>query len=291
MKFALIDAEKANFPIGFMCRQLGVSRSGYYAWQGRAPSNREVEDRRLAIDVAAAFRASKGRYGSPRVHADIKAQGTPVARKRVERIMREQGLRARKTRQFKRTTQSDHSERIAPNILDRNFQQPGPNTAWVTDITYIRTGEGWLYLVAILDLFSRRVVGWDTSDRLDADFCCSALRKALKERQPAPGLVLHADQGVQFASEAFRSQLESWEGVLSMSRRGNCWDNAVAESFWSTVKAELVEESVFITRASARAALFEYIEAFYNRRRRHSRLAYRTPVEHEHLARQTALAA
>ena len=291
MKFALIDAENANFPIGLMCEQLGVSRSGYYAWKGREPSSRSVEDKRLGLHVAAAHERSRGRYGSPRVHAELKAQGHRVGRKRVERLMRDSGLRARPTRQFKRTTLSGHSLPVAPNVLDREFDQPAPNTAWVTDITYIATGEGWLYLVAILDLFSRRVVGWKTSDRLDASFCREALHEALMARRPAPGLIVHADQGIQFASAVFRELLLAWEGVLSMSRRGNCWDNAVAESFWSTLKAELTEVTRFPTRDAARTALFEYLEGFYNHERRHSRLDYISPAAFERLATRGHVAA
>jgi len=291
VKFALIDAENANFPIGLMCEQLGVSRSGYYAWKGREPSPRSVEDKRLGLHVAAAHDRSRGRYGSPRVHAELKAQGHRIGRKRVERLMRDRGLRARPTRQFKRTTLSGHSLPVAPNVLDREFDQPAPNTAWVTDITYIATGEGWLYLVAILDLFSRRVVGWKTSDRLDASFCREALHEALMARRPAPGLIVHADQGIQFASAVFRELLLAWEGVLSMSRRGNCWDNAVAESFWSTLKAELTEVTRFPTRDAARKALFEYLEGFYNHERRHSRLDYVSPAAFERLASRGPVAA
>lgn len=291
MKFALIDAENANFPIGLMCEQLGVSRSGYYAWKGREPSERSVEDKRLGLHVAAAHDRSRGRYGSPRVHAELKAQGHRIGRKRVERLMRDRGLRARPTRQFKRTTLSGHSLPVAPNLLDREFDQPAPNTAWVTDITYIATGEGWLYLVAILDLFSRRVVGWKTSARLDANFCREALHEALMARRPAPGLIVHADQGIQFASAVFRELLLAWESVLSMSRRGNCWDNAVAESFWSTLKAELTEVARFPTRDAAHTALFEYLEGFYNHERRHSRLDYVSPAAFERLASRGPVAA
>ncbi len=228
--------------------------------------------------MAAAHERSRGRYGSPRVHAELKAQVHRIGRKRVERLMRDRGRRARPTRQLKGTTLSGHSLPVAPNVLDREFAQPAPNTAWVTDITYIATGEGWLYLVAIIDLFSRRVVGWKTSDRLDANFCREAPHEALMARRPAPGLIVHADQGIQFASAVFRELLLGWEGVLSMSRRGNCWDNAVAESFWSTLKAELTEVTRFPTRAAARTALFEYLEGFYNHERRHSRLDYVSPA-------------
>ncbi len=290
-KFALIEAENANFPVEFMCSELGVSRSGFYAWRGRGPSARALEDQKLAVEVAAAYRSSKDRYGSPRVHAELQAKGHRVGRKRVERLMRDRGLHARPTRQFKRTTLSNHKLPVAPNLLARAFEREAPNQAWVTDITYIRTGEGWLYLIAIPDLFLRRVVGWETSDRLDAAFCRDALSKALHARQTAPGLLVHADQGVQFASAVFRELLLAWEGVLSMSRRGNCWDNAVAERLWSTIKAELTEVTWFPTRAAAREALFGYLETFYNHERRHSRLGYLSPATYARLAITRPMAA
>lgn len=291
MRFAMIDAEKASFPVRMMCEQLGVSRSGFYAWCRRGFSNRALEDQRLALEVAEAHQRSHRRYGSPRVHRELARNGHRVGRKRIERLMRERGLRARPTRQFRRTTLSDHGLPVAQNVLARRFQAAAPNTAWVSDITYIQTGEGWLYLVAILDLFSRRVVGWDTSAAMDVGFCLAALQQALLSRKPAPGLLFHADQGSQFASIAFRELLAAHEAVLSMSRRANCWDNAVAESFWSTLKAELTEVTVFATRGEAHQAISEYINGFYNPVRLHSRLGYVSPIEFELLASRRRLAA
>jgi len=284
VKFACIEAEKACFPVALMCVMLGVTRSGFYAWRRRAPSRRNIEDQRIGIEVAESHRRSRRRYGSPRVHAELRQNGRRVGRKRVARLMRQQGLYARPKRKWRRTTMSDHRQPVAPNLLDRRFSAEAPNTAWVSDITYIWTREGWLYLAAILDLFSRRVVGWATSPRIDTELCVRALRTALQARRPAPGLIFHSDQGVQFDAEAFRALLLDHEAVLSMSRRGNCWDNAPAESFWSTFKAEAVEEEDFETRAVAHDAVFEYIEGFYNPRRKHSRLGFMSPVEFEALA-------
>lgn len=267
-----------------MCRQLQVARSGFYAWRERSPSKRMLQDQALAVEVAVVHQRSRRRYGSPRVHAELKSRGLRHGRKRIARLMRLQGLRARPTRQFVRTTQSEHGLRVARNVLNRRFETRTPNEAWVSDITYVMTGEGWLFLVAIIDLFSRRVVAWETSSSLDAQFCRDALESALLKRRPAPGLVFHADRGTQFASHEFRHMLDTHEAVLSMSRRANCWDNAVAESFWSTIKAELIETSRFDTRTQARAAIEEYIESFYNPVRLHSRLGYVSPIRFELLA-------
>jgi transposase InsO family protein len=285
VKFACIEAERAAFPVTLMCVLLGVARSGFYAWRQRAPSPRSIEDQRLGVEIAEAHQRSRQRYGSPRVHAELCQNGRHVGRKRVARLMRLQGLFARPKRKWRRTTMSDHSKVVAPNLLNRRFTADAANTAWVSDITYIWTREGWLYLVAILDLFSRRVVGWATSPRIDAELCVGALRAALQARHPSPGLIFHSDRGVQFAADAFRAVLIDHEAILSMSRRGNCWDNAPAESFWSTIKAELVEESDYETREAAHVSVFEYIEGFYNSRRKHSRLQYKSPIEFEALAR------
>ena len=281
MKFALIEAEKADFPVVFMCRQLGVSRSGYYAWQGRAPSQRAVETAVLSGEVAAVFGENKGRYGSPRVVLELVAQGRCTSRKRVARIMREKGLVARRRKRFCRTTDSNHPFPIAENLLERNFETSAPNQVWVTDLTYIWTRQGWLYLSAILDLYSRAVVGWAMSDRIDTALCLKALDMAVTARRPAPGLVHHSDRGSQYASHDYRRALAKYGMICSMSRRGDCWDNAVAESFWGTLKNELADEMDFASRPEARRVIFEYIEAFYNLRRRHSSIGYRTPREQE----------
>ena len=285
MKFALITAEKANFPIGFMCRQLGVSRSGYYAWRDRKPSPRMLEAAELGREVIAAFRHSKRRYGSPRIWRELRAQGRCTSRKRIARLMQVQGLVARRRRRFCRTTDSNHLFPIADNLLDRNFKTSAPNRVWVTDITYIETREGWLYLAAIIDLYSRAVVGWATSARIDTELCLAALNMAIQWRRPAPGLIHHSDRGSQYASSDYRRALEAHGIVCSMSRRGNCWDNAVAESFWGTLKNELHEQLDFYNRAQARSVIFEYIEDFYNGRRRHSSIDYCSPREYEALYR------
>jgi len=281
VKFALVDAEKAEFPVGFMCRQLGVSRSGYYAWRGRPPSKRAGETAALRGEVEAVFRENKGRYGSPRVLSELSGRGRCTSRKRVARLMRDQGLVARRRPPGRRTTDSDHPFPVAPNLLERTFATSAPNQVWVTDLTYIWTREGWLYLSAILDLYSRAVVGWAMSDRIDTALCLRALHMAVAARRPAPGLVHHSDRGSQYASQEYRHALAQHGIVCSMSRRGDCWDNAVAESFWSTLKTELADDLDVVSRAAARRVIFEYIETFYNLRRRHSSISYRSPRDHE----------
>ena len=291
MRFGFIQTEKATYPTRVLCRVLAVSCSGFYAWCRRGTSARVREDAVLKVAVRAAHRASGKRYGSPRIHAELKANDHLVARKRVARLMREEGLAGQRKRRFRVTTESKHSHPIAPNVLKRNFTAPALNKVWVGDITYIWTREGWIYLAALLDLHSRRVVGWSMDSQLDRSLALDALRMALKTRRPEPGLVHHSDRGVQYASGEYRRQLRRHGMVCSMSRKGDCWDNAVAESFFSTLKAELVHRTDFVSRSHARAAVFEYIEAFYNRRRRHSALGYISPVEHEAASRQSAFAA
>ena len=281
MKFAFIAREKATFPIDLLCTVLGVSRAGFYAARRRPVPARRREDQQLAVHVAAAHAASRGRYGSPRVYRELQAQGHAVGRHRVARLMREQGLRAREKRRFQRTTDSQHDLPVAPNLLDRQFMVAAPNTAWVSDITYLWTREGWLYLVVILDLFSRRVVGWALRNRITRELAVEALTMALAHRQPDPGLVHHSDRGSQYASGDYRAVLDAHGVVLSMSRRGNCWDNAVAESFFSTLKIELAHEADWATHADAYSAVFEYLEIFYNGQRRHSVLGYLSPIAFE----------
>ena len=281
MKFQLIAAEKANFPIGFMCSQLSVSRSGYYAWRERPPSARAKEDVELGAQVLDVHLGSQRKYGSPRVHKALASEGVHVSRKRVVRLMQERGLVARKKRRFVVTTDSAHELSTARNVLARHFDPPKLNQAWVGDITYIATAEGWLYLAVILDLCSRRVVGWATSHSLERSFCLDALREAVASRRPAPGLIFHSDRGTQYASTDYRSELDQHGIVCSMSRRANCWDNAVAESFFSTLKTELVGGRIYPTRTEARRALFKYIECFYNPKRLHSSIGYRSPADYE----------
>jgi putative transposase len=291
VKFEFIDAQKAHFPVEFMCEQLGVSRSGFYAWRERPESARQQQDKQLAEEVAQAHRDSRGTYGSPRVHAELRARGRRVSRKRVARLMGEQKLAARRRRRKVRTTDSNHTHPVAPNVLERDFSPDKPNSTWATDITYVWTGEGWLYLAVVLDLFSRMVVGWSMSEHIDTKLVRGALEMALEGRQPPQGLIHHSDRGSQYASAEYRQALACRGIECSMSRKGNCWDNAVVESFFSSLKMELVYLTDFVTRHHARSALFEYIEVFYNRRRRHSSLGYLSPMEYERTALPAKLAA
>lgn len=291
MKFDFIEAEKANFPVSFMCKQLGVSRSGYYASRGREPSERSLSEAKLAAEIQEVFDQSRSTYGSPRVHEELRKKGRLTSRKRVARIMRGKKLVARYKRRSRRTTDSNHAFPVAENVLARNFSTDAPNKVWVTDITYIATGEGWLFLSAIVDLYSRRIVGWAMSERIERQLCLDALDMAVQARKPAPGLIHHSDRGSQYASNEYRRTLEKHGIIASMSRKGDCWDNAVAESFWSTLKAELVENAYFPTRRAARGAIFDFIEVFYNRQRIHSALGYLAPVAYENLALAAAAAA
>jgi putative transposase len=277
VRFRFVATEKAHFPVRVLCRTLHVSRTGFYAWQGRAPAPRARADAQLGLAVVTIHAESRRCYGSPRIHAELAARGCRTSRKRVARLMRERGLAARRRRRFRITTHSQHPFPTAPNHLARQFEQPTPNRAWVTDITYIPTGEGWLYLAVILDLCSRFVVGWAMSERITDTLTLDALAMALDRRQPPHGLLHHSDRGSQYASGAYRRALAAQGIVCSMSRRGNCWDNAVAESFFATLKIELVREAAWATRAKARTELFEYLEVFYNGQRRHSALAYLSP--------------
>lgn len=281
MRFAFIQAEKAGFPVSALCRALGVSRPGFYAWQTRPEPVRVREDRGLAVEVAAIHAESHRCYGSPRVHAELRARGRRTSRKRVARLMRCGGLTGRRRSHFRTTTDSTHGLRPARNLLDRQFAAASPNRRWVTDITFISTHEGWVYLAAILDLFSRRVVGWAMSDRLTTPLALEALTMALAQRRPEPGLLHHSDRGAQYASEEYRALLARHGVVGSMSRRADCWDNAVAESFFATLKVELGHGRHWPTRAQARRAIFDYIEFFYNPRRRHSSLGYLSPMAFE----------
>jgi putative transposase len=276
MKFAFIQAEKASFPVAVLCRVLQVSRQGFYASQSRPEAARGVRDRRLSVDIAAIHAASRRRYGSPRIHAELRARGQCTSRKRVARLMRASGLVARRRRQFRVVRPSTALESIG-NVLDRQFAAPAPDRRWVTDITYLTTAEGWLYLAIVLDLFSRRVVGWATSERLGDGLALEALTLSLARRRPAAGLVHHSDRGPQYVSDEYGAVLGRHGMVMSLSRRGNCWDNAVAESFFATLKVELASEARWLTRAAAQRALFDYVEVFYNGQRRHSSLGYVSP--------------
>lgn len=281
MRFAFIKAEKANHQVMLMCRVLNVSRQGFYAWLQRKPCPRRVKDETLGQDIRRAFDGSRGRYGSPRVYRELRSEGFVTSRKRVARLMRQHGLVARPRRRFVQTTDSRHGFGIAPNRLAREFRPDAPNRVWATDITYIHTKQGWLYLAIVLDLFSRKVVGWSMQPYMDRRLVVAALKMAITTRQPAPGLVHHSDRGVQYACEEYQRLLRDAEITPSMSRTADCWDNAVVESFFSTLKNELVYRQQFTSHADARSAIFEYIESFYNRTRRHSTLGYVSPLEYE----------
>ena len=281
MRFAFIAVEKATYPVRVLCRVLDVSRAGFYAWHRRPPALRTQQDQRLGVEIQAIHAESRQRYGSPRVHAELRERGQRVGCKRVARLMRAHRLCARRRRRFRITTDSNHPLAVAPNVLARHFTVPAPDTAWVTDITYLWTQEGWLYLAVILDLFSRAVVGWALSARITRHLTLQALTMALGRRRPPQGLLHHSDRGSQYASADYRRALRVHGIVCSMSRRGNCWDNAVAESFFATVKVELAHEANWATRGQARGEVFEYLERFYNGQRRHSALGYLNPLTFE----------
>ena len=291
MRFAFIQVEKAIFPVRALCRNLEVSPSGFYAWRERKPSARRQRNERLRVSIRALHAASRRTYGSPRIHRDLREANERVGCKRVARLMREEGLQSRRKRRFRVTTNSNHSEPVAPNILARDFQAKNPNERWVADITYVWTREGWLYVAAILDLFSRRVVGWSADGRIDGGLVSSALAMALDTRGPKPGLVHHSDRGSQYASKEYRRQLRTRRIRSSMSGKGDCWDNAVAESFFATLKTELVNDQDYLTRQQATGSIAEYIEVFYNCRRRHSALGYLSPLAFETAAARGAVGA
>jgi transposase InsO family protein len=283
MKFAWIHTEKATYPLTRLCRWLDVTRSGYYAWRARPESAHARRDRRLKVLVHASFTESKQRYGSPRIHRDLVEQDEAVSRKRVVRLMREDGLKARQRKRFKCTTMSDHDQPVAANLLDRQFTAEAPNQRWVGDTTEFVIGEsGKLYLAAILDLYSRFIVGWAISAVNDRHVTIRALEMALKRRGPDAGLLHHSDQGSTYASEDYQDVLDAHGITCSMSRRGNCHDNAVMESFFSTLKTELADR--FPSFSAAKMELFDYIEPFYNQRRRHSTLGQISPAAFERQA-------
>lgn len=284
MKYAFMTRQGSTFAVSVMCQALDVSVSGYYAWRRRAPSPRVRADATLTAQIQTAFVAGRGVYGSPRIHAALRRQGVRCSRKRVARLMRAQGLCATRPHQHKpHTTDSQHTQPVAPNLLARNFTASAPNRKWVADITAIATRAGWLYLAGILDVYSRRAIGYAMGTMRDERLVEAALDMALAGRRPAAGLVHHSDRGSQYTSYGYRDLLECHGIVLSMSRKGEPYDNALMESFFGTLKAECVERHDFQTPAQARACIFEYLEVFYNRQRLHSSLGYRSPLAFEHL--------
>jgi len=265
-----------------MCRMLDVTRSGYYAWCGRQASRRAQANQRVSEQIVDIFEASRGTYGSPRVHAALLARGIDVGLNRVARLMSQLGLCAREKRKFKATTDSEHPFPIADNVLNREFKTSEPDRVWVADMTYIWTRDGWLYLAVIIDLFSRRVVGWSMADHMRTELVLTALEAALGQRTPSSqGLMFHSDRGSQYASTDYQMALQAADIQCSMSRRANCWDNAVAESFFGTLKTELIHPKIFSNQAEAKTIIAEWIEVFYNRQRIHSTIGFLSPVQFE----------
>jgi transposase InsO family protein len=282
VRFAFVHDHRAEYPVDLMCQVLGVSRSGYYAWTCRAPGPAAARRERLVEQIREAHGEARSVYGSPRVHRELKARGVACCENTVAKLMRGHGIRSKARRRFvPRTTDSRHDRPPAGNVLAREFYPDRPDAAWAADITYVPTAEGWLYLAVVIDLCSRKVVGWATADHLRAELAVEAVRMALTHRRPTGELLHHSDRGVQYACDAYRALLAEHGVEPSMSRTGNCWDNAVAESFFSTLKRELVHHESYASRAEARRSLFEYIEVFYNRVRRHSTIGYRSPAEFE----------
>ena len=282
MRFKFIEDHQREFPVNLMCPVLKVSRSGYYAWRGRTPSARAERQAVLTEQIRQVHVRSRAIYGSPRVHRDLLAEEVRCSKNTVAKLMRAAGLRSKRRQRFRvRTTDSRHPHPIAPNRLNRAFCQPRPDQAWGADITYIATAEGWLYLAVVIDLCSRKIVGWTTSDSLAAELCVRALELAVQQRRPRQAVLHHSDRGVQYACDAYQERLARHGLRSSMSRRGNCYDNAVTESFFGTLKTELVHHERYATREAARQSLFEYLEVFYNRQRRHSTLGYVSPAQYE----------
>lgn len=286
MRYQIVKQRSVEQSVRRLCQVLGVSVSGYYAWRSRSESQRQREDRRLLERIEAVYAASRKRYGSPRVHRELLRQGEPVGRKRVARLMRERLLVGRKRRGVRRYESMPCAETLTGNELNRRFQVESPNTIWLGDITYLRTLEGWLYLAAVLDLCSRRVVGWSMSSEPNAALTASALRMAVQQRRPPAGLLHHSDRGCQYTASSYQEMLAQYGLKMSLSRKGNCWDNAPMESFFSSLKEELGD--TFTSRDQARKAIFEYIEVFYNRTRIHSSLGYLSPDEYELQLEQAA---
>jgi len=284
MRFRFIEDHREVFPVRVACSVLGVSASGYYAWRGRPESARAGANRALVEDIRRVHAGSRRRYGSPRVHASLRAEGRRVGRNRVARLMRKHGIQARRRRAFCKTTDSNHPFPPAPNMLDRKFTAAAPNRVWLADLTYIATGEGWLYLAVVLDLFSRKVVGWAMSETMPQELTLAALRMAITNRRPGPGLLHHSDRGGRYAAHDYRRVPDEHGMRCSMSRKGNCWDNAPMESFFGSLKAGMDGDGPFETRREARSALFGFMEGWYNRRRLHSAIGYVTPADKEQLA-------
>lgn len=281
MSFALIDAKKADIPVQTACAVLNVSVSGFYAWKHRPASKRQSDDLVLLAHIRSEFATSNETYGSPRMHAELKERGLAVGVHRVARLMSENGLKARQKTRFKRTTDSDHGGPVVKNVLDQDFTADGPDQKWGVDISYVWTAQGWLYLAIVLDLYSRKIVGWSISDRMKRGLAMEALRRAIILRRPPAGLIHHSDRGSQYCSADYRRIIRDHGFIASMSGRGNCYDNAMVETVFKTIKSELIWRTAFTTREQATNAIGQYVEGFYNPRRRHSSLGYISPAAFE----------
>jgi putative transposase len=281
MTFRFIEEHREQWPVRLLCDALEVSTAGYYAWRDRPTSARRERRDALVVEIRAVHAEVKARYGSPRIHAELAARGRDCCVNTVAKLMRDNGIRAKTARKFRQTTDSNHDLPVAENLLDRRFDPEEPNERWVADITYIPTREGWLYLAAVEDLYSRRVVGWSLADHRESRLVVDALELAVQRRLPNEGLLAHSDRGSQYASEHYQRLLAKHGIACSMSRRADCWDNAPMESFFASLKKELVHGADFTTRQEARVAIVEYIEVFYNTTRRHSSLGYVSPAEYE----------
>ena len=286
MKYALIHRHEGLHAVALMCRVLTLSRSGYYDWRGRPPSDRARANVQLAADVHRVYAANKGRTGAPRITKHLRDEGQKVGQNRVARVMRTERLRAKAAKKYKATTNSSHSLPVAPNLLEQDFTAATPNQKWVSDITYIATDEGWLYLAVVLDLYSRLVVGWAMAERMTAKLVCDALRMALWRRKRPTGVIVHSDRGSQYCSADHRRLLQDHQLLCSMSKKGDCYDNAAMESWNHSLKVEAIHGERFATREMAKAQVFDYIEVYYNRKRLHSQLGYLSPEVFE--ARQAA---
>lgn len=283
MKYAFIEARKAEYPVSRMCSVLSVSQSGYHAWRHRSLCLRRRQDMVLSARVQMAFALSHETYGSPRMVHEMREQGFAIGRRRIARLMRESGLQARQKRRFTRTTDSAHAFPIAPNLIAQRFDTHAPNRKWGADITYIWTREGWLYLAVVIDLYARRIIGWEVSERMHAGLALSALNKAITMRAASCGLIHHSDRGSQYCANAYQAKLRENGIAISMSGKGNAYDNAMVESFFKTLKTELIWKTRFNTRHEAAKAIARYIDGFYNPSRRHSALGYISPVQFERL--------
>jgi transposase InsO family protein len=282
VKFAFVQEHRRRWPVQVICRVLKVSRSGFYRWRVRKPSARQIRQEHLLERIRIAHRQNQELYGSPRIHRGLLIDGEMVSRNTVAKLMRQAKIRAKTRRKFvPRTTDSRHRQPVADNLLQRDFGAKAPDRKWVADITYVPTGQGWFYLAAVLDCFSRKIVGWAMDDQMPTDLVSDALKMALHQRRPAGNLIHHSDRGVQYASEDYQQLLARHGITVSMSGRGNCYDNAMMESFWATLKTELIHQQKYTTHEQARQSIFKYIEVFYNRKRLHSSLGYVSPESFE----------